>query len=166
VYWLRRPPYLRWIAAGLVLGVGLFLDLRPASMVSYPFLSTGLATGSPVEPAVEWQDVPAGYLPDWTEPVAGIAVADLPPGTPLLPAMVTDSVMPDGWWTVMLPLPRRIAPGTSIRVAVGDEVIEGIVSGEMLDDGYEITGPVAFPESQAAAVAAAASSALVVMIGP
>ncbi len=119
-----------------------------------------------VEPHVEWMNIPVGVLPSWELPVAGVAIADMPAGTPLLPELVTQTVVPEGWWSVSLRLPQVVAPGTPVRISIGTDIIEGVVAGEAAEDGFELLTPVAFVSEDAAAVAtAAATSALVVMIG-
>lgn len=167
MYWLRQPPYLRWIAAGLVLCSGIYLDTRPTPGVSYPFSSDAVAAGDDIEAAVEWRDVPVGILPEWNHPVTGSALAAIPAGTPVLPNLVAEVVPPAGWWAVSLPLPYRVAPGTRVRIMAAGSLIEGIVAGEMHDDGFQLTASVAFlPDDAQLVAAAAADSALVVMIGP
>ena len=162
-----RPRfYLRWIAAAIVLCIGLYLDMRPAALTSYPFTMEDVATGARIDSSLEWRDIPAGSLPEWPGTVSGFAVVDLAAGTPLLPALVTTSAIPDGWWAVPVPLPHRVPPGTPVRVALGEVVVDGMTVGEPDDSGFEIVGSVAFPATDAAQVAMAAStSALVVMIG-
>jgi len=166
VYWLRQPPYLRWIAAGLVLCCGIYLDTRPAPSVAYPFSADAVAVGDRIEAAVEWRDVPAGILPEWSQAVTGAALTAIPAGTPVLPNLVAEVVPPTGWWAVSLPLPHRVSPGTHVRVIAGESVVEGLVVGEMHDDGFELTASIAFASDDAQLVAAtAANSALVVMVG-
>ena len=166
MFWLRQPPYLRWIAAALVLAAGLALDLRADPTASYPFATEDIAAGSRVDEFIEWRRVPAGVLPDGPASGTGVAAIDVKAGSPLLPEFLGEFYMPDGWWAVPLALPHRVPPGTSIRVALADGISEGFVAGELIDNGYEVIAPVAFPAAAAAEVATAASnSALVVMIG-
>jgi len=165
MYWLRRPPYLRWISAALVLCSGMYLDMRPAPVVAYPFTAAPVTTGDVVE-EVAWRDVPRDVLPTWVGPVAGVAVTDIPAGSPLLPSLVTEATVPVGWWAVSLALPQRAAPGTPVRVTAGDSFADGMVAGGINDAGYELTAPVAFPPESASLVAAmTADSTVVVMIG-
>ncbi len=166
VFWLRQPPYLRWIIAAAVLAVGLFLDTRPAATVDYPYVEGEVHAGQSIVGQIEWRRVPAGLLPGWEGDVEGYAVADLTAGTPLLPGLVGSAEVPDGWWSVAMPLPHPIGPGTPIRVTTGETVVTGILSGEVVDTGYEFVGPVAFmPDDAELVAAAAASGAVVVMIG-
>ena len=166
MYWLRRPPYLRWITAGLVLIVGLFIEMRPVATETYPFVSAPLVVGHAVDSSVEWREVPAGLLPAWDGSITGVAVANVAVGTPLLPELVAAVSVPDGWWAVALNLPHYVAPDTPIRVSLNGAIVEGRVVGEVADNGFELVAPVAFPAEEAAHIAAeAATSALVVMIG-
>ena len=166
MFWLRQPPYLRWIIAAAVLAVGVFLDTRPAPSVDYPYARNDIHAGQSVADQVEWLRVPSRLLPGWEKEVVGYAVVDVPGGTPLLPSMVGAASLPHGWWSVSIRLPHAIGPGTPIRVATGDSVVTGILSGEVVDTGYELLGPVAFPADDAARVAAAAANGAVeVMIG-
>lgn len=166
VFWLRRPPYTRWIAAALVVCCGLYLDLRPAPVVSYPFASAEVALGEPIELSLEWREIPTGVLPEWTRPVTGVAMAEIGPGTPLVPALAGEILVPADWWSVSIPVPYRVTPGSRIRIALEDTTVEGIVVGPISDSGFELRAPVAFPAAHAAQVAtAAANSALAVMIG-
>ena len=166
VFWLRQPPYLRWIIAGVVLAVGIFLDLRPAAVVDYPYAAGDVHAGQSIAGHVEWRRVPAHLLPHWDGEVAGYAATEVAAGTPLLPGLVTAAAVPESWWSVAIALPHAIGIGTPIRVAVGGTVVTGILGGEVVDTGYQYVGPVAFPADDAALVAeAVASGAVVVMIG-
>ena len=123
--------------------------------------------GQSIEAAIEWRDVPADLLPEWDHPVTGSALTAIPAETPVLPGLVAEVVPPDGWWAVSLPLPHRVAPGTRVRVVAGESFVEGVIVGEMHDDGFRLTASVAFAPGDAPLVAAGtADSALVVMIGP
>lgn len=168
MFWLRRPPYLRWIAAGAILLIGLLMDLRGPDLEKYPFAAESLPPGEPVDEAVEWRDVPTGLLPTWNQPVSGIAASTVAAGDPLLPSLLAEVVVPDGWWTVPIPLPVVAPPGTRLRVRHGSagELIDGIVVGAGDANGFEPVGMVAFPADAASTVAAAAANdALVVMLG-
>jgi len=166
VYWFRRPPYLRWLAAGVALLVGLFIDTRAAPTVQYPFAETAIAAGTTIENSITWREIPAGVLPEWPGNVTGVSAMDIAANDPLLPSLVGETVVPADWWGVSLPLPAPIAPGTRIRAVLLDgTVVEGVAIDGALDSGYEVTATVAFPASEAPLVAAAAANdALVVMV--
>lgn len=168
MYWLRRPPYLRWIAAGIILMAGLAMDLRGGDVESYPFSAEAIPAGELVDSAVEWRDLPSGALPKWTGPVSGFARYDIASGDPLLPSSLAHVVVPDGWWSVAIPLPVVAAPGTWLRVRYGSatDLVDGIVISSGDGNSFEQTSMVAFPEETAPKVAsAAADDALVVMVG-
>jgi hypothetical protein len=168
VYWLRRPPYLRWIIAGLLLVLGLMIELRPAQVERYPFAATTIAAGSALEASIDWRTVPIGLLPQWNGDVAGPARTEIAAGDPLLPSAIASFSVPAGWWSVAIPLPTPAPPGTPIRLVLEDAgaVVEGILLEAGIEDGFETVGMVAFSPSDAPRVAAASTnSALVVMIG-
>ena len=166
MYWLVRPPIERWIIAALILSAGLFWDLRPQPMVAYPYAGTSLAPGQDIATAIEWREIPGGILPDWDADLGGVSIGRIAAGSPLLPDLVSDLALPEGWWTVPLRVTAPVAPGTPIRVLIGDEVAEGFAVGETSDSGYELVSMVAFAAADADQVAAAsADDALVVMIG-
>lgn len=149
----------------MVVCLGILVDARPAPVVAYPFAAVPVATGESIEELV-WHEVPADLLPEWTTPVAGTAAIDIPAGAPVIPALVADATIPPGWWAVSLRLPQRVAPGTPVRVAVNGDFADGVVAGALSDNGYEVTGSVAFPPDQASRVAElAADSTVIVMIG-
>ena len=165
MFWLRRPPYLRWLAAFLIMLCGLAWELQPASTVRYPFVAEQVAIGQDIG-EVRWRDVPADLFPRWDHPISGVAVTNLPPGTPLLPSLLSDQSIPPGWWAVSLPLPDPVTPGTPVRITAGGRSADGVAVAEITDNGFEQTGTVAFPPDVADQVAEMATdSALVVMIG-
>ncbi|MBA2338672.1 MAG: SAF domain-containing protein, partial [Acidimicrobiia bacterium] len=88
--WLARPPYLRRIAAGLVLVAAIAVDVAGSATVEHPFLTTPVAAGSPIEPGmIELRAVPAGLLPAVTD-VQGYAARALDAGDPLTPSALAE----------------------------------------------------------------------------
>lgn len=166
MYWLRRPPYLRWLVAGFILLVALALEVRPVPTVSYPFAADNLGPGDPIQDSVVWREVPAGMLPGWSGEPAGPISVGLLAGDPIVPSAFAAAVVPDGWWAVQVPLPAG-SVGSRLRVILGEgRIAEGVVVEAFPDDGFEPTGMVAFPPTDAPLVAmAAANDALTVMIG-
>ena len=168
MYWLRRPPYLRWFGAALILLIGLLMDLRGPELETYPFAAEPIPAGSAVDGAIEWREVGADVLPRWSGPVSGISEIDVAIGDPLLPSLLAEVAVPVDWWSVPLPLPVATAPGTRLRIRQGHNgaFLDGILVETGTDNGYEIVGMVAFPAHDAPkAAAAAADDALVVMVG-
>ena len=96
--WLTRPPYLRWSLVALLVVASLWVEIRPTSSVTHPYLAHDLARGEAVEGALEWRTVAGGVL----EPVMGTGFADrdLVASQPLLPGDTTDApiTVPPGWW--------------------------------------------------------------------
>ncbi len=63
VYWLPRPPYLRWAAAALLVLGALAWDLRSPAVELRPFASRPVRAGEALDAsAVAWREVPAGLL--------------------------------------------------------------------------------------------------------
>lgn len=162
--WIARPPYLRWTAVGLLVAVSLWLEIRPESSVTHPFLTRDLAPGAPVEDALEWRPVAEGLL----EPVAGTGYADRPltAGQPLVRGDTTDAPaeVPPGWWLVDVAVPAEAAPGAQVQLVVLPSpgrrplppiggVVTGVRTADFADDG--LIGSVALPPDLAATAAAA-----------
>jgi hypothetical protein len=168
MFWLRRPPYLRWVAAGALLLTGLAMDLTGPRVEPYPFASEPIGVGEHIDGVVEWREIPSGVLPQWEQPVSGVAATEIAAGDPLVPSLLAEVRVPEGWWSVSVPLPVAAAPGTWLRVrdTSTGAVVDGVVVGAGHDTGFEIVGMVAFPAEDAARVAdATADDALVVMVG-
>ncbi|MGB9357758.1 MAG: SAF domain-containing protein [Acidimicrobiia bacterium] len=172
MFWLTRPPYLRWAAAAAVVLAALLWDLRDEAEVPYPFTARSIAAGTPIaESMIEWRNLPEGAmaLPDLSDPVAA---RDLPPGEPIVPSAVSGApVIPDGWWSVPVPLSHRAVPGSRIRLidALSALEVDGVVVAAGTDDlmSVDTSGLVAVPPDAAATVAiAAAEGTLVVLLEP
>lgn len=166
MYWLRRPPYMRWlIAAGLILAAAIWDTAEPAT-VEYPFAASAIEPAASITGNVEWRAIPTGLLPEWPGLVAGTARVGLAAGDPILPSLIADEPMPADWWSIPLELPAPIPAGTPVRVLFPTDGTEitGMVTREAGDFGQGAL--VAFPEGDAAAVAVAAGDdAIVVMVG-
>jgi hypothetical protein len=172
VYWFAKPPYLRWLAAGAVVALALVLELSGRETTPYPFASRAMPRGAVVdETAVEWRDVPVGILPDpdLSLPVASRRIAA---GEPLVPsALASESPVPDGWWSVPVPLSEGAAPGSPVKIVVTDPVssVDGVVvsPGGSGTFGVEEAGLVAVAEEQSVLVAtAAAAGNVIVLVSP
>lgn len=172
MFWLTRPPYLRWAAAVLLLIAALAWDLRGRSGVPYPFAAQPIAAGTAIEEAdVEWRTMPAGALamPDLSVPIAARAI---PAGEPILPSAVdADAGIPHGWWAVPVALPAAAVIGSRVRLIATDSRLEseGIVVAAGSTDLLSISdaGLVAVPPERATAIATAAvAGTLIVLIEP
>ncbi len=170
VFWLARPPYVRWLAAALLLAAAAAADLRGRATVPYPFAADTVLAGQPFAAQVDWREVPVGLLPD-PGPTDGRAARDLAPGEPITAAAVAShDRVPAGWWAVPVDLPGTAAVGGRVRLvapAAGLNV-EGIVAAAPEAGPFAVTSPglVAVPPEHAGAVAiAAAQGDLVIMLG-
>ena len=171
MFWLTRPPYLRWAAAAAVVLAALLWDLRDEAEAPYPFAVSAIAAGTPItESMVEWRNLPEGALafPDLSDPVAA---RDLPAGEPIVPSAVSGApIVPDGWWSVPVPLSQGAVPGSQVRLidALSGLEVDGFVVAAGSDDlmSVDTSGLVAVPPDAAAAIAiAAAEGSLVVLLG-
>ena len=176
MYWFRRPPYLRWAAAALLLIVAVWLDVRPSQTVSHPYAAVALNEGALIEETmIDWRTIPAHVLPDPGNPV-GMVSKRVAAGEPLVPSAVSSSriVPPEGWWTLETRLPQGAHPGQSVHLillAVGDAplAVPGIVVAAPANDALafeDLPGLVAVPaESAAIAAAAVAEDQVAVILG-
>jgi hypothetical protein len=173
VYWFRRPPYLRWAVAGLVIAAAFAVELRPRPRVQHPFAALGMPAGSVVlEERLEWRSIPAGLLP--TPPIRdGMSLTiDIAAGEPLLPGHVAPAAPPPiGWWGIPVALPDGVVAGDPVRLVVLDPplTVEGRVLTVPEADplGLEPPGVVVVPGDAADAVArAAAKQAVAVLVAP
>ena len=172
MFWLTRPPYLRWAAAALIFLAALGWDLQGRSGSPYPFAAQSITAGAPItEGDVEWRTMPDGVLtlPDLNAPVATRAIAQ---GEPILPSAVgVDQGIPNGWWAVSVSLPTATPIGASVRLISTERAVqsEGIVIALGTSDLLSIAeaGLVAVPPEHAAAIAtAAAEGTLIVLVAP
>lgn len=172
MFWLRRPPYLRRAAAAAVVLAAFLWDVRDKAEAPYPFAAAGIAAGAPItDSMVEWRSLPEGAmaLPDLSNPVAA---RDLPAGEPIVPSAVSrPTAIPDGWWSVPVPLPPVAVPGSPVRLidtTTGLQV-DGLVVAPGTDDlmSTDTSGLVAVSPDVAADVAiAAGQGTLVVLLEP
>jgi hypothetical protein len=172
VFWLTRPPYLRWAAAVAIVAAAFVWDLRSEAEMPYPFAATSIAAGSPItDSEVVWRNLPDGILamPDLTDPVAS---RDLSAGAPLVPSAITEpSMIPDGWWSVAVALPTAAPPGTRVLLIGTDPAFEtdGIVVSAAVEDllSFAEAGMVAVPPAHAVDVAIASrDGTLIVLVDP
>jgi hypothetical protein len=120
VYWFRRPPYLRWAAAAILIVSAAWMDLRPEPVVSQPFAAVDLITGTQLDQTmIEWRSIPAGLLPPLPNP-EGIVLHEVAAGEPLVPSLVSAEriPVPDGWWTMEVQLPPGSFPGQQMQLIV------------------------------------------------
>lgn len=163
MFWLARPPYGRWAAAGALMAIALLLDANAPETEPRPFAARDIAAGEALDEArVEWHRAPAGLLPEVVVANA-VAVRAIAAGEPLTPSLVAhESPIPASWWSVELPLPSGTAPGTLARVVLVDPpaAIDGIVASVLEPGpfGGTVSGLVAVPPEHADAIARAAAA--------
>ena len=119
MYWLPRPPYLRWAAAALVILGALAWDLRAPAAELRPFAARPLRAGEALDAsAVAWREVPAGLLaaPDLEGAAAAV---DLAAGDPLVAAVLgRGAAVPEGWWEVPVAVGAHAAPGDEVMLVI------------------------------------------------
>lgn len=157
MYWLGRPPYLRWLAAGVVLAVAVYMDMSGPPTEAYPFAAVATEPGIPVE--VEWRLVPSGLLPAAGD-LTGLPQAELEAGTPLVSGLLAPrDTVPSDWWAVPANIPPRAPAGSRVLVAMREpagEVIGIVIEPSAVSTfGTQSSGLLAIPPDQALAVAAA-----------
>lgn len=172
MFWFRRPPYLRWIAAGGLVVAAVLMDLNDAAGGLHPFAARDLTKGEAVsDDAVEWRRVPAGLL-DAPDLADAVAARDLAAGEPILQGSLRSGPeIPPGWWAVPLAVPASAVPGSAVRLVVlaPPLVVDGVVvrSGEAGAFGMPEAGLVAIPGADAVVVAtAAARGELTILLEP
>ena len=118
MFWISRPPYLRWTAVGVLIVVTLWLEIRPDSTVFHPHLIRDVAVGEPIDDAIRWEQIPAGALPHTS--ATGFAARPLVAGEPLLASDTTDMALapPTGWWVVELDRPSDAVPGAAVQLVI------------------------------------------------
>ncbi|HSJ28916.1 MAG TPA: hypothetical protein VLB67_11945 [Acidimicrobiia bacterium] len=155
MFWLSRPPYLRWLLAATVVVGGIAVELLPSGTVRHPFTLEYVAIGQTVdEPDVVWREVPRGLL----APVAlpHVVTRALHPGEPLLASVTTGAGgedIPAGWWALEMDVPLGARPGMAVRLVTGAGTADGIVAEVRAGDFGERSGLVALPGDQADRVA-------------
>ena len=179
MYWFRRPPYLRWAAAALLIITAAWLDLRPEPTVLRPFAAVDLAAGTAIKPSqLEWREVPDDLLPDPGDPTGTIS-RWVAAGEPVVPSALSSdrAVAPEGWWTLETRLPQGAYPGQAVHlILLPSEIdtaphsIPGVVIASAPEGDplafEELPGLVAVPgESATIAAAAVAERAVAVILG-
>jgi hypothetical protein len=166
VFWLSRPPYLRWLLAATVLVGGLAVELRPAATVPHPFAVHQIVTGQAVDESdVVWHDVPRGLLAPVVLP--HVATRAIHPGEPLLAGSATAGDrgdIPAGWWALEMDVPAGARPGMAVRLVTGSDTADGIVTDVRDGDFGQRTGLVALPGDVADRVAPAVLDRTVVVL--
>lgn len=178
MFWLERPPYLRWAAAVVLVALAASAELRRAPTVQHPFLRDQAPAGTELtEALVEWRAVPPGLLP--AVEVAGAAGRLLQAGEPLLPSSLATGVeAPEGWWALSVALPSGTLPGAAVQLVLlpndptqSVRVVPGVVmeagaGGDAFAVDAQLGTVAVPPEAAAAAAVAAAEGRLTVLVEP
>jgi hypothetical protein len=173
VYWLPRPPYLRWAAAALLVLGALAWDLRSPAVELRPFASRLVRAGEALDAsAVAWREVPAGLFAA-SDPEGALAAVDLAAGDPLVAAVLgRGAVVPEGWWEIAVAVGAHAAAGDEVMLVIVDPpaTVSGLVVSPQQGDAYSLDyrpAVVAVPAESAALVAAAAAAGtLVAAVAP
>ena len=168
MYWLQRPPYLRWAAAVLVILGALTWDLRGTPTAMHPFAARPIEAGARLEADdVEWREIPAHVLtpPALQGVVTAIAVAEGEPITAALLAEPTD--VPEDWVALPVDVGVHAVRGARVVLIIVDPPasVPGIVVEAQSGDPYSLDfspAVVAVPGDRAVDVAVAAASGRVV----
>lgn len=174
MYTFSRPPVLRYLAAGILILLSMWWDLRPTPTDLRPFAREDIAAGTELsDDLFDLISVPHGLFPD--TPIGGTAAVGMREGDPLTAGTVSQIQAPAGWWTVEMTIPDGTPPGTPIQVAlVGNDpsqrtkTVPGVVilSGGSGSGFQQTPGLVAIPESWLAEVASSlAQNRVVVFLG-
>jgi hypothetical protein len=169
VFWLSRPPYLRWGLAATLVAVGLWTELAPEPGTLHPFARDTLPAGALItEDLVEMRVVPEGlfdpvHLPARTR-------VPVPAGRPLIShGLERDRPTPDGWWTFALPVPPGGTAGSPVRLVVDDgasaATFDGILVSSSPGDYGGTEGVVAVPEDAVVSVGRTGSEVTVFLGG-
>lgn len=171
MFWLTRPPYLRWGVAVALVVAALLWDVRGRGGEPFPFAATGIDAGAVIgEAEVEWRTLPKGLMtmPDLSAPVA---TRSIPAGEPIVASAIdAEAGVPEGWWAVPVALPAAATRGAAVRlITPGGHETDGVVvdvgSSELLS--FSDAGLVAVPAERAPAVATSAmDGTLIVLIEP
>jgi hypothetical protein len=173
VYWLPRPPYLRWAAAALLVLGALAWDLRSPAVELRPFASRPVRAGEALDAsAVAWREVPAGLL-SASDPEGALAAVDLAAGDPLVAAVLGhEAAVPEGWWELAVAVGAHATAGDEVMLVIVDPpaTVSGLVVSPQQGDAYSLDyqpAVVAVPAEAAALVAAAAAAGtLVAAVAP
>lgn len=169
MFWLSRPPYLRWLLAASVLTVGLILELTPERTVPHPFAVEPVSIGEMIdESVVVWRDVPADLLHPVSLPVT--ASRPIESGEPVLagadPSRETETGIPEGWWALEVDVPLGARAGMSVKVVTSIGSTQGVLVDVRDGDFGERSGLIAVPGPSADMVAmAVADSTVAILVG-
>jgi len=172
VLWLERPPLLRWLAGAVVVAVAAWSELSPPPTAEVPYLAVDVPAGTRIgREHLSYREVPAGVVPD-VGLDGKVAATDLRAGDPLVPSLLAETAVPDGWLLIDAPVPDHAPPGTpAVGIVLrGDAApleIPALVVARGSEDAFgDSQGTIAVPADVFAdAAAAVAEGRLVVGVG-
>ena len=159
--WLQPPPFGRWVAAGLLVAVAIWLEFGPDPLVDHPFAIEAIAAGEELTSLnTETRRIPSGLL-DQVHP-DGVAAQAIEKGEPILVSDVGhgNSAIPAGWWVVSADVPAIARAGDQVKIVLLDtgKVVEGVIAFSVPDDPFAAaSGGIAVAPSSASEVAIAAA---------
>ncbi len=169
MFWLQSPAWGRRIAAGLLVTIALWVELRPDPLVDHPFATESIAIGEVLTSQnTETRPVPRGLLNQVD--LNSVTTRVIEVGQPIITAdlRAADSAIPAGWWIVTTDLPSHARAGDRVKVVLLDseKVIVGVVAASSPDDPFAASsGGIAVAAEHASEIAvAAADSRIAVLI--
>lgn len=168
--WLSRPPYLRWLAASLVLALGFLIELRPQDTTPVPVATTEMAAGAAItESDVVWKQGPVELFAEVALPA--YLTRSVNAGTLILAADLAEHPVaaPADWWSLELAVPPSTESGTAVLAVVTSEgqseTYVGLTTAHLSDDGFgEALTLVAFSQPDAIRVAAGMADGQVTLL--
>jgi SAF domain len=167
--WLQSPAFGRWVAAGLLVAVAVWVEFRPDPLVDHPFAIEAIAVGEELTSLnTETRRIPLGLL-DQVQPEA-VATRAIENGEPILASDVRDGdlAIPAGWWVISADVPAIARAGDEVKIVLLDsgKVIEGVIASSVPDDPFAAaSGGIAVAPASASEVAmAAADSRIAVLV--
>jgi hypothetical protein len=169
---MSRPPYLRRIAAVLVVLVAVAIEFRPTTTQRLAIATTDLVAGTTVTEAdVAWVDVSKGAI----EPAVLPAIVSrmVPAGAPISDADVDSGSVevPADWLQIELEVPAATQNGATVVAVMSPALLDrpatGLVTRVPEATGFDgLTALVAFDPTDAVAVAhAVAEGTVTVLLG-
>ena len=153
VYWMGRPPYLRWFIVGVLVIGSLAYDARAPATELYPLAARDLDAGTVLTAAdISYTAGPTGVLPLPTDTLGRTVRLSLDRGVPL-GEWLLDPVpaLPPDTWAIDLAMPSHVGVGDPVRVVWSSGPETRSVDGFALRSGVD--GSAAIPAQFAADVA-------------
>jgi len=166
--WLQSPPFARWVAAGLLVAIAMWVEFRPDPLVDHPFATEAITVGEELTPLnTEPRRIPSGLLDQVLSDA--VAIRAIEEGEPILASDVGDgdSAIPRGWWVISAEVPAIARAGDRVKIVLLDsgKVIEGVIASSVPDDPFVATsGGIAVAPASASEVAIAAADSRIALL--